>query len=70
MNVDSSGIPAHERNAADHDEQYTWGLSPTMYLAPRQIARMMVLRSRLENRRTLRNRAHRLPTRRRTARKS
>jgi hypothetical protein len=61
MNVDSTRVPEHERGAADHDEPYTWGLSPSMYLAPRQIARMMVLRCRLDNRQSLRNRTNWLP---------
>ena len=63
MNVESTQVPAHERGAGDHDEPYTWCLSPSMYLAPRQIARMMVFRSRLDNRHTLRNRANRPPPR-------
>jgi hypothetical protein len=64
MNIDSESIPARERGAADNDEPYTWRLSPNMYLSERQIARLMVLRSRLENRHTLRNRKYRLPRRR------
>ncbi|HEY1294602.1 MAG TPA: hypothetical protein VGJ60_16110 [Chloroflexota bacterium] len=61
MNVDSESIPAREQGAADHDEPYTWGLTPNMYLAQRQIAGLLVLRSRLDNRHTLRDRRHRLP---------
>ena len=64
MNVDSDSIPAREQGAADHDEPYTCRLSPSMYLAARQIARLMVLRSRLDYRHTLRNRTYRLPRRR------
>ena len=62
MSVDSSNKPTHEQGAADHDEPYTWGLAPTMYVAPRQVARMMVLRSRLDNRHVLRERIFRLPS--------
>jgi hypothetical protein len=61
MSVDSSKMPTHEPAGADHDEPYTWGLPPTMYVAPRQVARMMVLRSRIENRHALRGRVVRLP---------
>lgn len=64
MNVESSSIPAREQAAADHDEPYTWGLSPSMYLAERQVARLMVFRSRLDDRRALRSRKYRLPRRR------
>ena len=64
MNVDSDKIPKREQGAADHDEPYTWHLSASMYLAQRQIARLMVFRSRLDNRETLRNRTQRLPRRR------
>jgi hypothetical protein len=63
MNGESTGVPAHEHGAADHDEAYTWGLAPTMYLSQRQIARMIVFRSRLEDRRMLRNRTSPLPPR-------
>ena len=66
MNADSTQIPAHERGGADHDEPYTWSLSPSMYLGQRQIARLMVLRSRIEDRYTLRHRTARVrPQRRR-----
>jgi len=61
MSGESTGVPAHEHGQADHDEPYTWRLPPTMYLAPRQIARMIVLRSRLDDRQTLRNRTIPLP---------
>jgi hypothetical protein len=63
MSVESKGTPARERGVADHDEPYTWHLAPTTYLAPRQIARMMVLRSRLDDRHMLRHRDSRLPLR-------
>ena len=42
---------------ADHDQAYVWGRPPTTYLAERQIVRLMILRSRLEDRHELRNRA-------------
>ena len=38
------------------DLGYTWGLPPSSYLATRQIARLTILRSRLDDRSTLRNR--------------
>ena len=63
MNANFPGTPADEHRTADHDEPYTWGLAPSMYLAQRQIARLMVFRSRLDNRPTLRNRVNRLSTR-------
>jgi hypothetical protein len=63
MNVDASNKPTHEHGAADHDEPYTWGLPPTMYVAPRQVARMMVLRARIDDRRRLRDRYISLPSR-------
>ena len=63
MSVGSDSIPAREQGAADHDEPYTWSLPPSMYLAERQVARLMVWRSRLDNRQRLRNRRHRLPRR-------
>jgi len=59
MSVDSSRMPS-EQAAADYDEPYTWGLPPSMYVTPRQVARMMVLRSRIDNRHTLRERIVRL----------
>jgi hypothetical protein len=35
------------------DEPYTWGRPPTTYLAPRQVARLLILRSNLETRRSV-----------------
>ena len=46
------------------DLSYTWGLPPSSYLATRQVARLTILRSRLDERHTLRNRLA-TPTRRR-----
>jgi hypothetical protein len=46
------------------DLGYTWGLPPSSYLATRQVARLTILRSRLGDRHTLRNRLA-TPTRRR-----
>lgn len=64
MNVDSDStrIPVNGPGA-DDDKPYTWGLAPSMYLAQRQIARLMVFRSRLDDRSALRNRVYRLPQR-------
>jgi hypothetical protein len=56
MNPSPNSSPAHERGAADHDQAYAWGRPPDTYLAPREIARMMIFRSRLEERHLLRNR--------------
>ena len=38
------------------DLGYTWGLPPSAYLATRQVARLTILRSRLDDRHQLRNR--------------
>ena len=40
-----------------HDEPYTWGRRPDTYLAPREIVRLTILRSRLSSRDELRHRA-------------
>jgi hypothetical protein len=40
-----------------HDEPYTWGRRPDTYLAPREIVRLTIFRSRLRSRVELRNRA-------------
>jgi len=42
---------------SDSDQVYIWGRPTAMYLAPRQIVRLMIMRSRLEDRHLLRNRA-------------
>ena len=34
--------------SADYDVPYTWGRPPTTYLATREIARLTILRSKLE----------------------
>lgn len=44
------------RPDAEFDQAYVWGRPPTTYLAQRQIVRLMILRSRLEDRHELRNR--------------
>jgi hypothetical protein len=66
MNSESISSPAHERGAADHDLPYTWSRPASTYLAPREVARLMILRSRLEERQTLRLRG-RTPRPRRAA---
>ncbi len=38
------------------DTPYTWGRRPDTYLAPREVVRLMIFRSRLEDRAGLRNR--------------
>jgi hypothetical protein len=67
MNAEPSSTPRHERDAADHDEPYTWGRLPSTYLAPREVVRLMIVRSRLEERQTLRYRGRAPGSRRPTA---
>jgi hypothetical protein len=38
------------------DHAYTWGRTPNTYLAEREIVRLTILRSRLQDRHELRNR--------------
>ena len=45
------------RTDADVDQAYVWGRPVSTYLAPRQIVRLMLLRSRLDDRHLLRHRA-------------
>jgi hypothetical protein len=47
MIPEPTSSPSHERDAADHDQPYTWGRPPSTYLAPREIVRLTILRSRL-----------------------
>ena len=47
------------------DQTYTWGRTPNTYLAPREIVRLTILRSRLADRHELRNRLVPLGRRRR-----
>jgi hypothetical protein len=42
------------QNSFDH--AYTWGRTPNTYLAEREIVRLTILRSRLQDRHELRNR--------------
>ena len=42
---------------SEYDQIYIWGRPTAMYLAPRQIVRLMIMRSRLEDRHLLRYRA-------------
>ena len=67
MNAEPISSPPHERDAADHDQPYTWGRSPSTYLAPREVVRLMIVRSRLEERQTLRHRGRAPGSRRPTA---
>jgi hypothetical protein len=67
MNPESTSSPSRERFAADHDQPYTWGRQPSTYLAPRDVVRLMILRSRLEERQMLRHRAGAPGARRSTA---
>lgn len=45
MNQYDAGFLADIRNASSYDEPYTWGRPPSTYLAPRQVARLLLLRS-------------------------
>jgi hypothetical protein len=51
--------PEHLQPAtgSDFDQVYIWGRPAATYLAPRQIVRLMIMRSRLDDRHLLRNRA-------------
>jgi len=53
---ESSSSSRRECDVADDDHAYTWGRPASTYLAPREIARLMILRSRLEERQGLRHR--------------
>jgi hypothetical protein len=55
----------HHATESTFDLSYTWGLPPSSYLATRQVARLTIMRSRLDERHTLRNRLA-TPARRRT----
>jgi hypothetical protein len=53
MNTDPTAdppreYPARERAAADHDQPYTWARPAATYLSPREIARLMLYRSHLQ----------------------
>jgi len=39
-----------------HDQPYSWGRGPSTYLSTRQVARLTIMRSTLEDRYALRNR--------------
>ncbi len=41
----------------EYNQIYIWGRPTATYLAPRQIVRLMIMRSRLDDRHLLRNRA-------------
>ena len=47
MNPEPVSNPAHDNEAADHDQPYTWGRPPSTYLSEREIVRLTILRSRL-----------------------
>jgi hypothetical protein len=52
--------PDQARSASgqsEYDQNYVWGRPPDTYLAQRQIVRLMIMRSRLDDRHLLRNRA-------------
>lgn len=56
MNSESTRFPSHSRDTADRDQTYTWGRPASTYLAPREVVRLTIVRSRLEERQTLRHR--------------
>jgi hypothetical protein len=45
------------RADSNFDAAYVWGRPPATYLAQRQVVRLMILRSRLDDRHLLRHRA-------------
>ena len=45
------------RSEPEFDQPYVWGRPPATYLAPRQVVRLTILRSRLDDRHLLRHRA-------------
>ena len=45
--------PPIAANANSCDEPYTWGRPASIYLAPRQVARLLILRSRVRANTTL-----------------
>jgi hypothetical protein len=55
MTPESKTSPALE--TADCDLPYTWGRPPSTYLALREVARLMILRSRLDERDALHRKA-------------
>lgn len=48
----AAGRPAADTN----DQPYVWGRPPASYLSPRQLVRLTILRSRIEDRHLLRGR--------------
>jgi hypothetical protein len=41
--------PAVDPPGGDHDQAYTWGRPPTTYLTYRQVVRLTILRSKLQD---------------------
>jgi hypothetical protein len=54
-------------NPTSNDLPYTWGRTPSTYLAEREIVRLTILRSRLQDRHELRHRVFGLSRRHREA---
>jgi hypothetical protein len=44
-----SASSVNDPPGADHDQPYTWGRPPTTYLPYRQVVRLTILRSKLED---------------------
>jgi hypothetical protein len=55
------------QSSSSLDQPYAWGREPSTYLAPRELVRLTLLRSRIEDRAELRNRVVNLSARRRRA---
>ena len=53
-----------QTSSSSTDLAYTWGRTPNTYLAPREIVRLTILRSRLDDRHALRTRVVTLRRRR------
>jgi hypothetical protein len=49
--------PTRAPGASEFDNGYVWGRPASTYLSPRQMVRLMIWRSRLDDRHLLRNRA-------------
>jgi hypothetical protein len=46
---EAASRPVADPPGGDHDQPYTWGRSPTTYLTYRQMVRLTILRSKLED---------------------
>jgi hypothetical protein len=46
---EAASRPVADPPGGDHDQLYTWGRHPTTYLTYRQVVRLTILRSKLED---------------------